>query len=46
MKKWGCPGKACLALKLSTFPKKARAIGCRGGIGALLKICEAETPGS
>ena len=37
--------KACIALQALSFSKEnARAIGCRGGIGALLEICEAGTP--
>ncbi|KAK8516183.1 hypothetical protein V6N13_025694 [Hibiscus sabdariffa] len=39
--------KACIALQALTFSKEnARAIGSRGGISALLEICEAGTPGS
>ena len=47
MKKWVCPGKSLYCLEALNFSKESnREIGCRGGIGALLEICEAETPGS
>ena len=39
--------KACIALQSLSFSKEnARAIGCRGGVGALLEICDAGTPSS
>ncbi|OMO93774.1 Armadillo [Corchorus olitorius] len=39
--------KACIALQALSFSKEnARAIGSRGGISALLEICQAGTPGS
>ena len=47
MKKWVCQGKSLSCLEALNFSKEsARAIGCRGRIGALLEICEVETPGS